>query len=491
MCSCRVLPATRLHHPLILPTATSSAARSLRNQTDKSFTSKTGEKTKKAKGGSLAGTLEGSPNGFLETHLLEFTHMGLNPPTAGETANKFRDRLGDNEIKGVTFICAQERVNNKRFKDLTGQHEHLAKVVGEMQKHNVSEPAFIQARTAVAENRKAIDDIRDTDEEIHGAVQELRNEADESAAALSDMRKRLNALEAFSHSTSAPTLHGNTLAGPAATHNSSTGFNNLAAATGFAGSSAPANGFHTGHGAPTQTPAVPNTPNAYGGFNNGGYSTQSNSAAMPNIQNMPITGGVPVDYNAAYSTHGAAHFQNSAGNSQSVAGSAQNTPAVANFQNTGASTTGSPQNHPSAGGAQGQQGQKRQANTKFKPRKKQHMDNGETYYRDVIYGAVGAGVPDDQTTSVIAYLVKVAEGRGEHIVLSASDVWSTKPVGNMLSIRFKSHDKANTFISLVTRTPPLPNQTASFRTTAATGTTNAPASTEAMLDVLRGTNQTR
>ncbi|KAJ7731074.1 hypothetical protein B0H16DRAFT_1584293 [Mycena metata] len=488
--------------PLILPTAASSAARSLRNQTDKSFSSKTGEKTKKSKSGTLAGTLEGATKGFLETHLLEYTHMGLNPPAAAETAVKFRERVGDNEIKGVTFICSQERVQNKRFKDLTGQHEHLAKVVGDMQKNTVAtDPSFIHVREAVAENRKAIDGMRDTDEELYGAVQELRNEADETFTFMDDIRKRIDALEALNHRVSAPTQpnsQGTTSAVPAFAQGAPPGANTFSGVTGPSGYTVAISNGVPGPGGYTVAPNN-GAPTGYSNM----YDTYGNASGAPILQNAPGGGGGASVPNSAFVTPGnnppATNFRNMAGEANTPSfnapyNSADNMVATRqNVQTTSAPAAGNPQTTPtSANATQGDQGQKRQATSgRFNPRKKQRMDNGEPYYCDVAFGPNGPGKPEPQMRSAIGIVVKAAEDRGENVDLSAADVWSAKPLGNMISIRFKSHEKANVFISLVTRNPPLPNQTASIRNSSASSVGTGSGDMESMLDVLRGTNQTR
>lgn len=76
-------------------------------------------------------------------------------------------------------------------------------------------------------------------------------------------------------------------------------------------------------------------------------------------------------------------------------------------------------------------------------------------------------------------------------LLAVSDVRSVRFApgrSNMLSIRFKGHDKARTFIGLVQRYPPLDGQHASF-SGSADGQRDIEGNTSAALDVLRGTTR--
>ncbi|KAJ7144690.1 hypothetical protein C8R46DRAFT_562254 [Mycena filopes] len=454
--------------PLALP---SSAARSMRNQTEKSFTTKTGGDKTKSKSKGTGGILDGTPKGFLENDVMEYSHLGLNIPCTSDTAAKYREKMTENEMKWVTYACAQERAGANWRKTVGGQVEQLAKITAEVQRsaqhpniNFASYPEFTSVHTAVALNRKTLDGLLDVlpSNEFYEALQENRDDTDdlldqarETKVSLEATRAELAALRGlietnFHAATSvmnmAPTgaavSHGMMSATPSAM---TTTAQNMPTATNFM-NAAPA-GIQSSNGMMTTSNFAgaagqnfPGANNSSNGFHTGAANGTAMAGQIP--MNAPISAAVSAAFPAA---------------------------------------------------AAGNDGNKRSATAKYGPRKRQRTDNGS--YADVIYRPVVKGNSsfDDLTAAALGLVARMATFRGEKIDLAVEDVWSTKPRGNMLSIRFKTQEKASIFAALVNRAPPLEGQTASFRN----GAPNVPiasgsGTTQEMMDVLRGAGgQTR
>ncbi|KAJ7728843.1 hypothetical protein DFH07DRAFT_220900 [Mycena maculata] len=89
---------------------------------------------------------------------------------------------------------------------------------------------------------------------------------------------------------------------------------------------------------------------------------------------------------------------------------------------------------------------------------------------DVIYGPVGEPSPGITAQSMAKAAVDLVTPKADHFKdrynLATSDVKTVQFLParrDMLSVRFKSIEKARNFISLVGRYPPIPGQVASFR----------------------------
>jgi hypothetical protein len=118
-------------------------------------------------------------------------------------------------------------------------------------------------------------------------------------------------------------------------------------------------------------------------------------------------------------------------------------------------------------------------------------DAGDT---DIVYGpAVLNAFPtlDELAATTVGYLSRVAADAGHRVVLTATDIVSTRTVASspdFISIRFKSREKAALFVSLVQQFTPLPGQTAYFRTSnnANPGVHVTAPTAEALLNALKG-----
>ncbi|KAJ7498122.1 hypothetical protein B0H11DRAFT_833062 [Mycena galericulata] len=441
-----------------LPTAAPapSARRPMRTQTEKSFTSKTASSSAAKGKKSTVSAMDGVPKFFTEDDLLVYNHVGLSPP-ADDSAPKFRDRTTQNEVKLVTYVGSLERTISGLKKDTGGRLVEFGQLLREVKAatdKRVSignDPLFIDVHNAVAENRKSIQGLLDAmpATDFFEVLQTV-------PAALTTMRDEFESLKLMlTEASSAPGVASTSafLTPSAVTVSNALVPSGALTAAGAAGVSQAAQ--PTGHAAFSQL-TFPSG-NRYQLISNG-VNTTVGLAAPTHAQSGTgdqHTSFVPLSVPSEKRT----------------------------VQNA---NTGKTKNH-----------QRDNFSGSIRPNKRARVDDGTAFAgHDVIFGPVGPrGIHSvaDMSRAAIQMVMQAGSKAGELLTVAANDVISTQVVrgrDDLLSIRFRNREKAEIFIGLVQRYPPIANQHASFRV--ASGS-NAPAEDEeTLLEILGGgVQQTR
>lgn len=134
-----------------------------------------------------------------------------------------------------------------------------------------------------------------------------------------------------------------------------------------------------------------------------------------------------------------------------------------------------------------------------RPAKRARPNEGSREPIDVVYGPVNPRAYSsafEMGKAAVFLVMRASEAQGDMPVLAVTDIRSVRILNgrsDMLSMRFRSHEKARTFIGLVQRFPPLDGQHASFlgNGEGARELEAGDDGTMAALDVLNGSSRSR
>ncbi|KAJ7841075.1 hypothetical protein B0H14DRAFT_3457693 [Mycena olivaceomarginata] len=112
----------------VYPTVTPSAKRSLKRQSSKALDTAAAPADKAA-----TKSKTNPPKLFQDSDMVLYTHIGLAPPLAGETASHQQERMIQNEVKLVAYITSLERVTSAVRTDTSTRNTEFARMLADTQ----------------------------------------------------------------------------------------------------------------------------------------------------------------------------------------------------------------------------------------------------------------------------------------------------------------------------------------------------------------------
>ncbi|KAJ7755052.1 hypothetical protein DFH07DRAFT_773590 [Mycena maculata] len=150
---------------LSVPSAAPSGKRSMRKQSDRSFTTKTGGTLSKKKK-NLTDATDTIPGWFSEEDMECYDHIGMEVP-ADDSAAKYRERTTKNESKFAIYATTLERTVNANKKLADDRLHDLGLILRDTKTSLTSilplgeNPLFVDVHNAVADNRTGIQRLFD------------------------------------------------------------------------------------------------------------------------------------------------------------------------------------------------------------------------------------------------------------------------------------------------------------------------------------------
>ncbi|KAJ7710063.1 hypothetical protein B0H14DRAFT_2646239 [Mycena olivaceomarginata] len=454
----------------VYPTAAPSSKRTVHRQSSRTFDTVLAPTDKPSKSKSE------TPKFFLDNDMVLYNHIGLAPPVAGETAIPQRERMIQNEVKLVACITSLEHAATAARNDAAARNAEFAKILADTQAALHSSEGGPSMVADVAPLRLGVEavraDLNDAVTDFSSRLSELGPARNSSPDVLALKVERM-------------------LSRPPSSPESDPAFHALVSEVAALRSYISAN-------TPAPTPALED---------NSAFQTLYSTVGAERQRMDDIINALPPPefYDAIASMHGditslAAKLVEADRNRTTLppasasaplpSGVAQRTalrlplrgacrqsppPPVAHFYRGYCSGTLMPP-PPFAMPAMLSQTALAAPKCPSFPLpdlagKRPRLDVSQNAWPDILFGPVTISAANRKALkpmaiAAIKYLVQLALSSGQHCSIGEDDVASTqidRSNPNMLSIRFKSHEKATLFCSLVELYSPLPGQVASFR----------------------------